>query len=334
MVKRLAVIVLVGAFSNCGLSSSSAQPVADRLQVTAELTVDRQAVSDTWVLPAVKEQISSRPNDAAAAFNPLLAAIVALEKPTTVTLLRPAPDAARLFVTGLPTGEGIGIEPFSVNLKTDSSGHAVTFLTHNRFYLFDSAANPRKVVDYSYIQSAGRPCPSGFRVANCAATLVVRPVPGGPLTPPAYSRVVFVSLGAAEYRVPGLASILPAGPEPEVVTIDAAIRQRLVSGWPSSYDLEYRGGGTWGFPAATPPPSNDPIARPTHRYRTALTEALEAGWESKVAGQLLYRGRILTYDPTRERGMLRVIVDPRRELVIVLGGIGSKILSLPAPRAP
>jgi hypothetical protein len=305
--------------------------VTDRLQVTAELTVDGRAVSDTWVLPAVKQQISSRPSDAAAVFNPLLAPIVALEKPSTVTLLRPAPDAARLFVTGLPTGEGIGIEPFSVDLKIGSSGQAVTFITHNRFYLFDSAADPRKVVDYSYIQGAGRPCPSNFRIANCAATLAVRQVPGAPVTPPAYSRVVFVSLGVAEYRVPGLASILPAGPEPEVVTIDAATRQRLVSGWPSSYDLEYRGDGTWAFPAAIPAPSNDPIARPTHRYRTGLSEALEAGWESKVAGRLLYRGQILTYDPTRERGISRAIVDPRRELVIVLGGIGSKILSLPTP---
>lgn len=338
MIRILSTVVCIGLLVGCSPSASSVQPVNDRLQFAAEVTIDGQRTTGTWDLPAAKQTYSSRgAADLAIAVNPLLAPYALSEPRTTSSVLLPASSGPRqVLLQKLPSARGIGIGIAGLHLM-NGSAERILESTNPGFgpdlFFFDSFDQPTQVVE-------SRTCPTNFRLSTCDVRLALRRV--GPGASPTLSRrsIVFASLRVTRLDLPGLSShpdfaaVIPRSNGSAITTIDGPTRQKIRNLASSSVHwsyLVYRGGNTWAFPA------DNANARYEVRYAMPLSEAdisccdnLTANAEKKISGQVEYKGQMLNYAPitNRDRSQSIAIVDAAADAVIYIEAVRPRLLEL------
>lgn len=315
----------------CGQTSSTPRPAGDQqLELTAAMTVDGLPVSQTWHLPAVAQTHSSGPSDFAVAMNPLYAPLTVFDKRTVSGSIQPA-DSAGVFLVRLPSGEGIGIPAAGLHLWNQSE-LTTTDLT---VYLFDSADRPARMVEVHHV--SGGSCPAAVRIAQCKVQLTLRRIPAGTPTALSTRTLVFASLAATGFRLPGLASradlasIIPRNGGPAMVTLEPEMWTRMrnqAASQAQQHYPTYKGGTAWAIPPQIPTKEENETRRLT-RYVTTLT-AQDADAVGKIAGQLEYKGQTFTYKAWREvdQKPSPAIVGPAADTIIVIRPVITRRIEL------
>jgi hypothetical protein len=348
MLKRLAFVLAgAGMLVSCGPTSSPQQPISDQLQVTAELTLDGQRLSQTWNLPAVQQTYTSGPGDLAVAMNPLWGPMTIGEKRTTSSSLQPASGNRRqVLLMKLPSGEGIGIDISGVSLKAGSTLEQTTNAA--RLYYFDSAEHPTRLIEQANANGMNTPCPEGLRVTSCSAQVTLKRIAPGAALALSSRAFVFASMDALALQIPDLRSIAELTPiiggaaAPAITTLDPPTWQKVRShavGNAQRQPLAYGGGTLWSFPTQTATPTENRLQRIT-RYVTTLPpqyarccgsfDRLDAGAQVKIAGQLEYKGRTFTYQAWQEGDQKpsTAIVDPAANVVVIIQPVRPKLIDL------
>lgn len=313
--------------------------------MTAELTIDGQQLSQTWILPAVQKTYASSPGDFAVAMNPLWAPLTAFEKRTTSTWIQPASDERRrLFLMKLPSGEGIGIDIAGLSVNAGAS-NSERITTAARLYLFDSADRPTKLFEQRYVDNAG--CPAGFRAASCTVRVTLKRVGPGATSALSSRIFVFASMEALTFQIadlhsnPEFAPLVRGTGSPTIVTIEPAmqprIRNRAVGPARPQHPI-YVGGTVWAFPTET---SAENQVRRLTLYVTTLPakdvrccgssrDWFETGAQKNVSGQIEYKGQTFTYSPWREIDQKPppAIIDPAVNTITYIRPVAPKLIEL------
>lgn len=346
MQKYVAVVAICSVMlTSCGPTTSGPQPISDRLEMTAELTIDGRQLSQTWTLPAARQTFTSGPGDFVVAMNPLWAPLTAFEKRTTSVSIQPASDGGRrLFLMKLPTGEGIGIDigGLSVNAGSPNSERTTTAAP---LYLFDSADHPTKLFEQRFVDNVG--CPAGFRATACSVRVTLKRVGPGAASALSSRIFVFVSMEALTFKIadlrsnPELTSLVSATGSPTIVTIEPPMQQRIRNqavGPARRQHLTYVGGTVWALPTATLAENQ---IRQLTRYVTTLPakdvrccgssqDGFEAGAQKNVSGQIEYEGQMFAYPPWREsdRKPPPAIIDPAASTITYIRPVAPKLIEL------